>query len=143
VNNLFRSSVRSIFPLLLPVVFLDSACANEWFYLGGNRAQADSKTELQAIYTEINPGSIRQVVIDGNKGVFFRIRVGAIFQDGRSGIAEHDDDEMIRDCVRNSTWHVRTKRWQSDWKEIGDYLCDLSIRPNGKWGEERFRIKTE
>jgi len=117
--------------------------AQNWFYIGGNRSTSNVNTALQGIYTEIDTNSIREAKIDGGKGIYFRIRVGAIFKDGRSGIASHDNDELIRDCTRNKTWYIKKKMWSTNWQELGDYLCDLSTRNGSTWGTEVFRVKSE
>ena len=128
---------------VLSIIFLHpSVLAKDWFFIGGNRPPTDVDTPLQGIYTEINTDSVRVVNIDGNKGIFYQMRVGTIFKDGRSGVASFDDDEMIRDCVHNKTWHIKTQRWSNNWKELGDYLCDLSMRKGNKWGSENFRMQT-
>lgn len=129
--------------ICLTIFVQSSVLAKEWFFIGGNRSSPNADTPLRGIYTEINTDSVRAVDIDGNNGIYFQIRVGAIFKDGRSGLASHDDDEIIRDCSRNASWHVKSHRWSNDWKELGDYLCDLSTRSSGKWGSEQFRIKTK
>lgn len=134
----------TIASLILSTIFVHSPIlANDWFFIGGNRSPSNVGTPFRGIYTEINTDSFGTASIDGNKGIAYKIRVGAIFKDGRSGLASHNDDELIRDCVRNRTWHVKTQRWSSDWKELGDYLCDLSTRPSNKWGGEIFKIQTK
>lgn len=131
-----------IAPLVVSTILLNPpALAKDWFFIGGNRSPSNVDTPFKGIYTEISTDSIKEVNIDSNKGIYFRIRVGVIFKDGRSGLASHDDDELIRDCVRNSTWHVKSHQWSANWNELGDYLCDLSARNANKWGSEVFKIK--
>ena len=141
-----RFLLRSAYFLAVTIFFIVAglpALSEEWFLIEGNQNTSDKTSHIRSIYTEINTSAIHEAVIDSNKGIFFRLRVGAILKDGRSGIAVHDDDELIRDCVRNATWHIKTRRWTNDWNEVGDYLCDLTLRIGNKWGTSSFSIKTE
>lgn len=141
--NFFGMKSLAIASLVLSTIFVHPPIlAKDWFFIGGNRPPSDIDTPFRGIYTEINTDTVRAVNIDGRKGIYFQVRVGTIFKDGRSGLASLDDDEMIRDCVRNSTWYVKTQRWSNNWKELGDYLCDLSTRNADKWGSEVFRMQT-